>query len=241
MPARFAEVGDRFATIDDVHHSLEPLLEMYERDESEGEGDMPYPPDYPKMPGEPKRVQPSRDRDRKKAERSGSLITALDTADSIPVSPVLPSEPRRRQDGRMYGIGTVVRLLTLPVDLVAVVDHLPSIARSTNEMERHTAQLEEVSRSLERVADAAAVLKPMDGRMATIEQSMPVLVDVQKQLAELPDVMKRLDAGVERLAGLMEETLSSIDELSQTITTLHGSLEPVGRLASRVPGQRGPA
>jgi hypothetical protein len=27
---------------------------------------MPYPPDYPKMPGEPKRVQPSRDRDREK-------------------------------------------------------------------------------------------------------------------------------------------------------------------------------
>jgi DNA ligase D len=64
MPARFAEVGDRFAAIDDEHHSLEPLLEMYERDEAEGEGDMPYPPDYPKMPGEPKRVQPSRDRDR---------------------------------------------------------------------------------------------------------------------------------------------------------------------------------
>ncbi len=63
MPARFAEVGDRFAEIDDTHHSLEGLLEMYERDE---EGDMPYPPDYPKMPGEPKRVQPSRDRDRKK-------------------------------------------------------------------------------------------------------------------------------------------------------------------------------
>ncbi len=65
MPARFADVGDRFAEIDDVHHSLEPLLEMYERDEAEGDGDMPYPPDYPKMPGEPKRVQPSRDRDRK--------------------------------------------------------------------------------------------------------------------------------------------------------------------------------
>ncbi len=65
MPARFAEHGDRFAAIDDAAHSLEPLLEMYERDESEGEGDMPYPPDYPKMPGEPKRVQPSRDRDRK--------------------------------------------------------------------------------------------------------------------------------------------------------------------------------
>ena len=66
MPARFAEVGDRHAAIDEVSHSLEPLLAMYERDEAEGAGDMPYPPDYPKMPGEPKRVQPSRDRDRQR-------------------------------------------------------------------------------------------------------------------------------------------------------------------------------
>lgn len=64
MPARFADVGDRHSAIDDKPHSLQPLLDMYERDETEGEGDMPYPPDYPKMPGEPKRVQPSRDRDR---------------------------------------------------------------------------------------------------------------------------------------------------------------------------------
>jgi DNA ligase D len=61
MPARFAAVGDLHAAIDDVAHSLEPLLELYER---QGSDDMPYPPDYPKMPGEPKRVQPSRDRDR---------------------------------------------------------------------------------------------------------------------------------------------------------------------------------
>jgi DNA ligase D len=62
MPARFAEVGDKHAAIDDKHHSLQPLLDMYK---AQGDGDMPYPPDYPKMPGEPKRVQPSRDRDRK--------------------------------------------------------------------------------------------------------------------------------------------------------------------------------
>jgi DNA ligase D len=65
MPARFAEVGDRHAAINDQHFSLQPLLDLYEKDEAEGKGDMPYPPDYPKMPGEPKRVQPSRDRDRK--------------------------------------------------------------------------------------------------------------------------------------------------------------------------------
>jgi DNA ligase D len=61
MPARFAERGDVHAGIDDIAHSLQPLLDMYEDD---ARGDMPYPPDYPKMPGEPKRVQPSRDRDR---------------------------------------------------------------------------------------------------------------------------------------------------------------------------------
>ena len=64
MPARFAEAGDPHAMIDEAVHSLQPLLDMYENDANEGRGDMPYPPDYPKMPGEPKRVQPSRDRDR---------------------------------------------------------------------------------------------------------------------------------------------------------------------------------
>jgi DNA ligase D len=63
MPARFAELGDLHATIDDVSHSLEPLLEWAERDEQDrGLGDMPYPPNFPKMPGEPPRVQPSRAR-----------------------------------------------------------------------------------------------------------------------------------------------------------------------------------
>jgi DNA primase len=64
MPKRFAAVGDLHSAIDDVAHSLQPLLDLYEK---QGEGDMPYPPEYPKMPGEPKRVQPSRDRDRKKS------------------------------------------------------------------------------------------------------------------------------------------------------------------------------
>jgi DNA ligase D-like protein (predicted polymerase) len=60
VPARFAELGDVHAGIDDTAYSLEPLLEIYARDEARGLGEMPYPPDYPKMPGEPPRVQPSR-------------------------------------------------------------------------------------------------------------------------------------------------------------------------------------
>jgi DNA ligase D len=65
MPARFAALGDVHEGIDDAVGSLEPLFEMAERDERDrGLGDAPYPPNFPKMPGEPKRVQPSRDRDR---------------------------------------------------------------------------------------------------------------------------------------------------------------------------------
>ncbi|WP_406839742.1 non-homologous end-joining DNA ligase [Streptomyces sp. AHU1] len=63
MPGRFAELGDVHADMDDHAFSLEALLELADRDEHDhGLGDLPYPPDYPKMPGEPKRVQPSRAR-----------------------------------------------------------------------------------------------------------------------------------------------------------------------------------
>jgi len=62
VPQRIAEVGDPHAGIDDVAHDLTPLLEWAERDARDGQGDMPYPPDHPKMPGEPRRVQPSKAR-----------------------------------------------------------------------------------------------------------------------------------------------------------------------------------
>ncbi len=60
VPERFAQRGDVHAAIDDVAHDLTPLLEWAARDEAAGEGDAPYPPEFPKMPGEPLRVQPSR-------------------------------------------------------------------------------------------------------------------------------------------------------------------------------------
>jgi DNA ligase D len=61
MPGRFAELGDVHADMDGHAFSLDSLLELSRKDEREhGLSDLPYPPDYPKMPGEPKRVQPSR-------------------------------------------------------------------------------------------------------------------------------------------------------------------------------------
>ena len=65
VPDLVASREDPWAAMDDDAQSIAPLLEMVEADEERGLGDMPYPPNYPKMPGEPKRVQPSRDTDRK--------------------------------------------------------------------------------------------------------------------------------------------------------------------------------
>ena len=63
MPERFARVEDSHAGMDSAVCRLDGLLEMSAADERDrGLGDMPYPPDYPKMPGEPMRVQPSRAR-----------------------------------------------------------------------------------------------------------------------------------------------------------------------------------
>jgi DNA ligase D len=64
MRDRYAEVGDVHADMDEHAFRLDAALEQAERDEHDhGLGDMPYPPDHPKVAGEPKRVQPSRARE----------------------------------------------------------------------------------------------------------------------------------------------------------------------------------
>jgi len=62
VPARVQENGDPWASMTGNPQSLDPLLEMYERDMADGLQDAPWPPVYPKMPNEPPRVAPSRAR-----------------------------------------------------------------------------------------------------------------------------------------------------------------------------------
>lgn len=60
VPRRVAELGDPWAEMAEHPQSLEPLLQLHERDRAAGIPDAPWPPVYPKMPGEPPRVAPSR-------------------------------------------------------------------------------------------------------------------------------------------------------------------------------------
>jgi DNA ligase D len=64
VPARYANLGDPGAGIDDVSGDLEALLELSHRDEAGGLGDAPWPPHFAKQRGEPHRAAPSRSRRR---------------------------------------------------------------------------------------------------------------------------------------------------------------------------------
>jgi len=63
VPAILAADGDAWVGIDDAVGNVSAAVALWDRDIAErGLGEMPFPPDFPKMPGEPPRVQPSRRR-----------------------------------------------------------------------------------------------------------------------------------------------------------------------------------
>jgi len=62
VPARVDEHGDPWAAMTAHPQRLDALLALHERDRNAGLVDAPWPPVYPKMPGEPARVAPSRAR-----------------------------------------------------------------------------------------------------------------------------------------------------------------------------------
>ena len=84
VPGRWQAIGDPHAAIDDRADSLEPLLELSARHQAEGQGDAPWPPQYRKAPGEPKRTPPSKARrdapliEIARAEREADAVAAAD-------------------------------------------------------------------------------------------------------------------------------------------------------------------
>jgi DNA ligase D len=62
VPDRVARDGDPWAGMDDAPQSIEPLVARYRDDLAHGIPDAPWPPVYPKMPDEARRVNPSRAR-----------------------------------------------------------------------------------------------------------------------------------------------------------------------------------
>jgi DNA ligase D-like protein (predicted polymerase) len=102
MPARYAELGDVSAGIDQQRGALDRLLDLARRDEQEGLGDAPWPPHYAKQAGEPPRVQPSKRRavDPRPAPDPTAPPGRLGS-----VPPPRPQGSLRRADGTVSGTG----------------------------------------------------------------------------------------------------------------------------------------
>jgi len=60
VPARLVSIGDPWQRMGENPGTIDQLFGWWERDLANGLGELPFPPDFPKMPGEPPRVQPSR-------------------------------------------------------------------------------------------------------------------------------------------------------------------------------------
>jgi hypothetical protein len=100
MPARFAAIGDRHAEIDAYPCSLEPLLELSGRQETEGLGDAPWPPHYAKQDGEPPRVQPSKARGAAKPKTAARAGTGR----RVSTKPLLEIARAARKEDALAGV-----------------------------------------------------------------------------------------------------------------------------------------
>jgi len=103
VPDRLREHGDPAADIDEHPGSLEQLLDLARRDEEEGLGDAPWPPHFRRQKDEPKRVQPSRDRERPKPGRIGDPQPP-GRGGQVPAAQGQGERPRR-QSGERTGQG----------------------------------------------------------------------------------------------------------------------------------------
>jgi DNA ligase D-like protein (predicted polymerase) len=109
VPERYARLGDVGAGIDARAFSLEPLLDLVARHETEGLGDAPWPPHYAKAAGEPPRVQPSKRRASparaRRAPDAGPTDPTAPRGRAGSVAPAMPSAPARNPDGTIPPTG----------------------------------------------------------------------------------------------------------------------------------------
>lgn len=144
-------------------------------------------------------------------------------------------------------------LTSIPADVVGLVQRLPQVLRRLDEIAEATRALPEMldaierlgldtralpalSRDMARIAEATDALPQMQARMDSIERAMPVLVEVQQHLARMPDTIETLGAGLTGHGQLLDRLLVSLDHLDENVAALRAAVQPLGRIAERLPG-----
>ena len=109
VPGIVADRGDAWAAIGDAVGDLAPALALWDADVERGLGELNFPPDYPKMPGEPPRVQPSKRRSdradedymKPKAERDADLREQWGMPVVPPIPPMLAKPSKKLVEGEV--------------------------------------------------------------------------------------------------------------------------------------------
>jgi archaellum component FlaC len=122
--------------------------------------------------------------------------------------------------------------------LLSALRVLPRILTEVEKIAVSTAPLPRVERSIDKVAEDTSVLPAMYERMAAIEEAMPTLVDVQRRLADLPGTMEHLEGEMGGLGETLQRLLAALEQLDAHVATLRDAVEPLARVADRVPGRR---
>lgn len=146
------------------------------------------------------------------------------------------------------GGGRFERVRRLSGDLVRAMPIVPSAARhavtllgTSHTLKRiagDTEALPSVGDYMGQIAEATSVLVGMNGRIAAIEDAMPAILGIQRDLGQLPDTTSRLDGSIDHLNDLLAQMLTSLEGLAVSVEELRVEVGPVSRLASRVPGRR---
>lgn len=107
VPGIVADRGDAWADMGEAVGDIAAALALWDADVERGLGELNFPPDYPKMPGEPPRVQPSKRRTdradedymKPKAERDADLREQWGMPVVPPIPPMLAKPSKKLVEG----------------------------------------------------------------------------------------------------------------------------------------------
>jgi bifunctional non-homologous end joining protein LigD len=178
VPGLFSARGDPGAGIDEAVGSLDALLELSARHESDGMGDAPWPPNYRKQEGEPPRVQPSRQR-RATADYDTPEAEAEREKSRAAMERRFEAELGRRREARESGAGTRPTPTGRRRSSVPVIE----ISRAKTKDEA----LAGLDRWKERHASAATHLEPADVLVDGMRGRSSLWYRVRVNLTHVPE------------------------------------------------------